>query len=222
MVSGILLGAGESKRMGKNKLILPWGKNTVFEHCLQTLLRSELGEVIVVLSARSNELGKRIRSRSVCGKKKIAVVWNPAYMRGMSTSIRRGLQCLHPKSKGILIALGDQPFLKSKTVNALIHAFTPGEGRMVVPFYEGRRGNPVLFDRSYLHDLMELKGDIGGRSVIDRHPDHMIRVQTRSEAVIRDIDTWKDYKRLGKKPNAQREKTIGNRLKEKERQFDEV
>ncbi len=196
MVSGILLGAGESKRMGRNKLILPWGKSTVFEHCLQTLLCSELGEIVVVLSVRSSELGNRIRRCPIIRKKKITVVWNPFYKRGMSTSIRKGLQHLDPGSRGILIALGDQPFLKSKTVNALIHAFTPGEGRMVVPFYGRRRGNPVLFDRSYLKELMELKGDAGGRSVIDRHPDDITRVQTRSEAVIRDIDIWEDYTKL--------------------------
>ena len=196
MVSGILLGAGESKRMGRNKLILPWGKSTVFEHCLQTLLCSELGEIVVVLSVRSSELGNRIRRCPIFRKKKITVVWNALYKRGMSTSIRKGLQHLDPGSRGILIALGDQPFLKSKTVNALIHAFTPGEGRMVVPFYGRRRGNPVLFDRSYLKELMELKGDTGGRSVIDRHPDDITRFQTRSVAVIRDIDIWEDYTKL--------------------------
>jgi molybdenum cofactor cytidylyltransferase len=196
MVSGILLGAGESKRMGKDKLVLPWGKSTVFEHCLQTLLCSELGEIVVVLSAMGNDLGNRIRRRPAFRKKKVTIVWNPFYKRGMSTSIRKGLQNLDSVSGGILIALGDQPSLKSKTVNALIHAFTPGEGKIVVPFYGRRRGNPVLFDRSYLKELMELKGDTGGRSVIDRHTDNITRVQTRSEAVIRDIDIWEDYTKL--------------------------
>lgn len=194
-VSAILLGAGESKRMGEDKLMLPWGKKTVFERCLNTLLQSELGEVIVVLRAGSETIEERIKRDPAFKRRRIRVAINRDYQRGMSSSIVRGLKYVHPGSGGILIALGDQPLLKARTINALIHAFGRGEGKIAVPFYNGQRGNPILFDRSYMTDLKKLRGDIGGRRIIESHPDKVVRVRTKSEAVVKDIDSWDEYVR---------------------------
>ena len=187
-VSAILLGAGESKRMGVNKLSLPWGKKTVFEHCLDTLLRSNVKEVVVVLNNRTKRMlqfrGKRAK-----------VIMNPHYREGMSTSIRRGIRAADPSSQGILIALGDQPFLQTRTINALIRAFGQKRGSIVLPSYRGRGGHPVLFDRCYKKMLLSLQGDVGGKSIIERDPGNVVKVRTKSEAVVKDIDTWKDYKK---------------------------
>ncbi len=187
MVSGILLGAGESKRMGRNKLSLPWGKRTIFEHCLRTLLRSDVREVIVVLSHRIGWMENQWRGQNV------KVVKNPYYKRGMSTSIRRGLQAIDPRSLGILIALGDQPLIKTRTIDALIHAFVQRRGTIVVPSFRGKQGHPVIFHRRYLKELLKLKGDVGGRSIIEKHPEEVCLVRIKSEGVTKDIDTWKDY-----------------------------
>ncbi len=187
--------------MGRNKLILPWGKTTVFERCLRVLLGSELEEVIVVLGTRSEALDVAIKRYPPLFREKMKVVSNPHSQDGMSTSIRRGLQAVNSKSKGILIALGDQPFLKIGTVNALIHAFVPGKGKIVLPFYGKRGGNPVLFDQYYVDELLNLEGDLGGRSIVDSHPDKVIRVRTRSEGVVKDIDTWEEYEKLKARPS---------------------
>jgi molybdenum cofactor cytidylyltransferase len=187
MVSAILLGAGESKRMGRNKLSLPWGKKTIFEHCLGTLLRSDVREVIVVLSHRIGWMENQWRGQNV------KVVKNPYYKRGMSTSIRRGLQAIDPSSQGILIALGDQPLIKTRTINALIHAFVQRRGTIVVPSFRGKQGHPVIFHRRYLKELLKLKGDVGGRSIIEKHPEEVCLVRIKAEGVMKDIDTWKDY-----------------------------
>jgi molybdenum cofactor cytidylyltransferase len=187
MVSAILLGAGESKRMGRNKLSFPWGKKTIFEHCLGTLLRSDVREVIVVLSHRIGWMENQWRGQNV------KVVKNPYYKRGMSTSIRRGLQAIDPRSLGILIALGDQPLIKTRTINALIHAFVQRRGTIVVPSFRGKQGHPVIFHRRYLKELLKLKGDVGGRSIIEKHPEEVWLVRIKSEGVTKDIDTWEDY-----------------------------
>lgn len=186
-ISAILLAAGESKRMGVDKLTLPWGKRTVLQQCLKTLLRSKVDEVVVVLSDRTRALGDFIR------QPRVAIVCNAEWKKGMSTSIRKGLDALDPAATGILIALGDQPLLKARTVNALLRAFAPGRGEIVVPMFQGRRGNPVLFDRIYERELRKLRGDVGGRPVVERHRDKVVEVPTRSEAVIRDLDRWGDY-----------------------------
>ena len=199
-ISAILLGAGQSSRMGRDKLVLPWGKKTILERCLEVLLRSEIEEVVVVLSVGGTDLEKRIKNCPSSLRRKIKVILNPDRRRGMSTSIRTGLRNLCSKSEGILIALGDQPLLKARTVDALIRAFEGGERKIIVPLYHGRRGNPVLFDRWYTKELMKLRGDAGGRSVIESYPERIIKVQTRSEAVVKDMDTWEEY--LKQKPKA--------------------
>jgi molybdenum cofactor cytidylyltransferase len=198
-ISVILLGAGQSRRMGRDKLVLPWGKKTILERCLEVLLRSEIEEVVIVLSVGGTDLEKRIKNYPSSMRRKIKVILNPDRGRGMSTSIRRGLRSLCSKSEGILIALGDQPLLKTRTVNALIRAFAEGERKIIIPLYHGRRGNPVLFDRWYTKKLMKLRGDTGGRSVIESYPESIIKVQTRSEAVVKDMDTWEEYLRQKRK-----------------------
>lgn len=190
MVSAVLLGAGESKRMGRDKLSLPWGKKTVFEHCLDILLRSEVGEVIVVLNSRIKRMTDHMK------EPKVRVVSNPYYKKGMSTSIRRGVRAIHPNSKGILIALGDQPFLRTKTINALIDAFSKGRGEIILPAFRGVWGHPVIFHRRFGKEFLRLKGDVGGRSIIERHLKQTWVVRVNSAGVIKDIDTWKDYERM--------------------------
>jgi molybdenum cofactor cytidylyltransferase len=186
-ISAILLGAGESKRMGRDKLSLPWGKETVLGHCLSILLRSEVQEIILVL--RHLAQWEKIR----CNQRKLKVVVNPRYREGMSTSLRRGLEVIDPRSQGVLVALADQPRLKTRTINCLIHAFALGKGKIVIPSFQKKRGHPVIFHRQYAGELKRLKGDVGGRSILQRHPREVIKVRVRSEGVIRDIDTRKDY-----------------------------
>ncbi len=104
MVSAILLGAGQSKRMGVDKLSLPWRKKTIFQVCLGVLLRSDVHEVIAVVNERVRKLVAEWEDE------KLKVVVNPDFRKGMSTSIQRGLKALSPESEGILFALGDQPY----------------------------------------------------------------------------------------------------------------
>ena len=188
-ISAILLGAGESKRMGVNKLSLPWGKRTVFEHCLHTLLRSKVDEVIVVLNHPAKGIVPLIKDQ------KVKIVINPYYKRGMSASIRRGLRVIDPRSDGILIALGDQPFLKTRTINVLIHAFVQSKGAIIIPLYRGIQGHPVLFSRRFEKELLRIKGDVGAKSIIERYPQDAWIVPVRSEGVVKDIDIWKDYRK---------------------------
>lgn len=179
--------------MGQNKLLLPWGKKTILEHCLQTFLCSRVNEIILVVNDQTEKIARQLKER------RVKVIVNPDYRRGMSSSIRLGLKLLNPKSKGVFIGLGDQPLLRSRTVNALIDAFEKGEGKVIVPSFQGRMGHPVLFDRRYKGELLKLKGDEGGRSILKRHVQEVLMVPVRSAGVIRDIDRWRDYKRLLRK-----------------------
>ena len=193
MISAILLGAGASKRMGVDKLALTWRRETILEHCFKTLLRSEVEELVVVLSGRNKGVKNLFQGA------KARIVLNPHSRKGMSSSIRRGLRAICPESDGILIALGDQPFLKTRTIDALIRVFDREKDRIIVPSFQGRTGHPVIFHKAYKEELMNLKGDVGGRSIIERHREDVRVVRVRSIGVVKDVDTWQDYEKgLGK------------------------
>ncbi len=187
-VSAILLGAGRARRMGRDNLSLPWGRETILQHCLLTLLRSRVEEIILVVSNRTG------KSWDLLGENRVKVVFNDDPRKGMSQSIRCGIQSLNPRSEGILIALGDQPFLKVNTVNALLDAFREKKEKIIIPCYKGERGHPVIFPIRYREELLSLEGDEGGRAILERHAEAIHVVRVRSEGVIRDIDTWEDYR----------------------------
>ena len=184
------------------------------EHCLKTLLQTKVKEVIVVLNDRMKWIVNHSKDQKVDPERRfstppskaglgaverVKVVKNPYYKRGMGTSIRRGLQAIDPSSQGILIALGDQPLIKTRTINALIRAFVQKKGTIVVPSFWGKQGHPVIFHRQYLKELLKLKGDVGGRFIIEKHPKEVWLVRVKSKGVTKDIDTWKDYEKVVKK-----------------------
>jgi len=193
MISAILLGAGESKRMKVNKLSLPWGRETVFEHCFNTLLRSKAGEIIVVLNKQNEEMKDRFEKKSASTTKKVKVTFNPYYKRGMSTSIHKGLQVMDQRSEGILISLGDQPFLKTRTINVLLRAFQQRKGGIVVPSFKGMKGHPVIFHQMFRKELLKLRGDTGGKPILLKYSKQIKTLPVRSEGVIKDIDTREAY-----------------------------
>jgi molybdenum cofactor cytidylyltransferase len=191
MLSAILLAAGESKRMGKTKQLMPMGQSTLLERAIDSLLDSSVDEIIVVLGHKAEEIARTIAGRPV------KIVINSDYSQGMSTSIIAGLILVDPRSQAVMLAMGDQPLVESSTINQLIEAFNKNRKGIAVPTYRGRRGHPIIFDIKYKTELLMLKGDVGGREIIHNHPDDVLMVAIDSESVISDIDTQEDYQSLG-------------------------
>jgi molybdenum cofactor cytidylyltransferase len=187
MLSAIILAAGESKRMGKPKQLMPLGNSTLLEQAIDNLLNSSVDETIVVLGHKAEEITEKIANKPV------KVVINPDYQQGMSTSIIAGLIMVDPRSQAVMLALGDQPLVTSRTINQLIEAFIKHNKGIAVPTYRGRRGHPIIFDIKYKAELFKLKGDIGGREIIQNYPKDVFMVAVDSESVISDIDTKEDY-----------------------------
>jgi len=187
MISAIVLAAGESKRMGKPKLMLPLGKSTILEQTIDNFLNSKVDEIIMVLGNRAKGMLNLIASRPVI------VAINPAYRRGMSTSIAAGLNVISDKSEAVIIGLADQPFVDTQTINYLVEAFGAHKKGIAIPVYQGRRGHPVIFAIKYKEELFRLKGDVGGRDIINHRPDDVLEVTVNCEGVIVDIDTLSCY-----------------------------
>jgi molybdenum cofactor cytidylyltransferase len=191
MISAIVLAAGESRRMGECKQLLPWHGKTVLEHLLNTLLSSSLNEVILVLGHEAERILEKISTRG------IQVVFNPDYREGMSTSLRRGLTAMNQDAEAFLIVLADQPALTPEIIRQLIDAFRraqPGKN-IVAPSFQGRRGHPVLFGRKYLEELRGSTGEVGGREILARHPEDILLLEMDTDAVLIDLDTPEDYQR---------------------------
>jgi len=188
MISAILLAAGESKRMGELKQLMPFGQNTtIVEQAIDSLLSSAVSEVIVVVGYRAEEVIKSIVGKPV----KIAI--NPNYRQGMSTSIIAGLNLVDSRAQAVMLTLGDQPLINSQTINRLIEEFHNHNRGITIPTYQGRRGHPIIFAIKYKEKLLELKGDIGGRQIVKDHPDDILEVAVNAGGIITDIDTISDY-----------------------------
>jgi len=188
MISAILLAAGESKRMGELKQLMPFGQNTtIVEQAIDNLLSAAVNEVIVVVGYRAEEVIKSIVGKPV----KIAI--NPNYRQGMSTSIIAGLNLVDSRAQAAMLTLGDQPLINSQTINRLIEEFHNHDRGIAIPTYQGRRGHPIIFAIKYKEKLLELKGDIGGRQIVKDHPDDILEVAVNAGGIITDIDTISDY-----------------------------
>jgi molybdenum cofactor cytidylyltransferase len=187
MISAILLAAGESNRMGQPKQLMPFDQITIVERTIDNLLNSAVSETILVLGYKDEEIRKTIAGKPI----KIAI--NPDYQQGMSTSIIAGLKQVDKKARAVIIALGDQPFVNSQTITSLVEAFIANNRGILIPVYQGRRGNPIIFAIKYKSELLNLKGDVGGREIIKRHPDDVLEVAVNCEGVLLDIDTMENY-----------------------------
>jgi molybdenum cofactor cytidylyltransferase len=192
MISGILLAAGESRRMGQPKLLLPWGNTTILEKVVDTYRKTKISELIVVVGANQESLKDILISKSVI------IVENPYSQEGMSTSIRKGVEAASNQAEGYLIGLGDQPLITPDIINSLITVFSNEQPGIAICSHKKKKGHPVIFAGKFRQALCNLKGDTGGRTIIRQHGAEVRYVDTGSEAIFMDIDTPDDYQKLDK------------------------
>ena len=195
-VSVIVLAAGTSRRMGEeNKLLLPWNGKTIVETVIQTVCKLSSYQTMVV----SSEITAPYLSRT----DDFSLVENPDYQNGMTSTIQSGVKAASDDAEAYMICLGDQPMLKKETYAAIIHHFTtmyPKDPETIVaPFYNGMKGNPVIFSAHYKDAILSHKEPEGCRSIIKQNEKHLSKVELTDESVILDIDTPEKYQLLKKR-----------------------
>jgi len=191
MIYGIILAAGEGKRMGKVKLTLPLGNKKLIEWVLQAAKLTPLDKYFLVVRPEDKDI---IKIGKAWGAE---IVLNPDFRKGMSTSIKKALLKINTQEvEGFFLILGDQPLINPSILYKMILAFTPGKKEIVVPFYKDKRGNPVLFDICWKDELMAVTGDVGGRVLIKAHPERIKRFKISDESIFLDIDREEDYEKM--------------------------
>jgi molybdenum cofactor cytidylyltransferase len=184
-VAAVVLAAGQSRRMGgPNKLLETVGRAPLVRRVVDEVLASKARPVIVVTGHQREHVEEALAGLPV------RFVHNPDYAEGLSTSVKAGIAAVPPEADAALISLGDMPQVDTRLVDRLVAAFDPAKGALIVlPTFEGKRGNPVLWSRRFFHDLSELQGDVGARHLIGAYPDAVAEVPADSRAVFFDIDT---------------------------------
>jgi molybdenum cofactor cytidylyltransferase len=204
MVSAVVLAAGLSTRMGRNKLLLTFRDKPLVVHAVDTLLASKVGEIIVVLGHESKKVWDRLddnqdRVTNVGQRPRVRLVENPDYRKGLSTSVRTGVQAISAEADAIMIYLADQPLLEPADVNRIIEGFAAAKTEnktIVVPFFKGERGNPVVLDASLRDSILGIVGDVGCKGVIKRYPEKVYAIEMENDHVVRDVDDAQAYESL--------------------------
>ncbi len=187
-VAAIVLAAGMSSRMGKLKVLLPWGKQTVLDAIIRQLHIARLNEIVVVTGHDGDRVARRAAQYTA------AIAHNPDYASGeMLSSLQAGLRMLDSRVRAALVVLGDQPQIRSHVVARVLDAYARESCRLVIPSFQMRRGHPVLFDRSLWKDLLELPPGGMPRDVVNANQDEIAYVNVNTDSILRDIDTPEDY-----------------------------
>ena len=188
-ISGILLAAGLSTRMGEPKQLLPFGESTIIETVVDSMLGSKFDEVIVVVGHCAAQIREQLAERPV------KIVFNPDYHEGMLTSAQAGIRALDV-SDAFALMLVDQPLITPALIDQVIDAYVRTDKRIALPSYNYKRGHPVIFHPEYADDILALEVESGGvRTLFKRYADDIHYVTVDTDRVLRDIDYREDYER---------------------------
>jgi len=184
-IAALILAAGQSRRMGKNnKLLAEIDGIAMVRRSAGNVLASRASPVIAVTGH------ERERTEEVLNGLGLTFAHNPDFAEGLSTSMKAGLAALDGEVDGLLVCLGDMPRVTSETIDKLISAFDPLEGRAIcVPTWRGKRGNPVLWSSQFFDEMMEVSGAVGARHLIGSHAELVVEVEMKDDGVMIDVDT---------------------------------
>jgi molybdenum cofactor cytidylyltransferase len=184
-VAAIVLAAGQSRRMGPiNKLLADIDGKPMTAHVVDAAIASAASPVIVVTGHEPNLLEESLADRDV------RFIHNPDFADGLSTSLRAGLMQLDADVDGAVVCLGDMPSVSADHIDRLINAFDPVAGRaIIVPTFNGKRGNPVLWHRRFFAEMSDVSGDVGARHLIGDNEESLLEVAMDDDAILADLDT---------------------------------
>ncbi len=192
MITAIVLSAGQARRMGAQKVLLPYGETTVIEHITAAIKAGGADEIIAVTGHEGDRVARALSGSGV------RIAYNEDYHGGMLGSVRCGIRAASAGSEAFLIAVGDQPSIRADVVRLLLDTFASmqeGPGTIVVPTYSGKRGHPVIFSSCFRQEVLTRFDDVGLRGLLHAHPDAVREVPMETSGILRDMNVPEDYKK---------------------------
>lgn len=189
MITALLLAAGQSRRMGQPKMILPWGETTVLGHVIATFRAAGLKDILVVTG------GAREQVEALAGNS-ARTIFNPGFADGeMLSSVQVGLAGSKPEVEAVLIGLGDQPQVRERSVQLVVEEYTKSKAALIVPSFQMQRGHPWLVARSHWDEILHMRSPESLRDFLKRHGDEINYVVVEDDSILQDIDTPDEYRR---------------------------
>jgi molybdenum cofactor cytidylyltransferase len=191
MVSAVVLAAGKAESMGEQKVPLPLRDKPVLQRVLEGALISKVREVVCVVSDLESA-----RRHAMVENERLIWLIESGTDGGANSSMTAGLWAIDPNSDGVFFLAGDQPFIRSELIDALIERFESGHALIVAPSFQGQPRNPLLFRRELFPDLLKLTGDRSDRALLEKNRDKAELVPWGEEIPYVDVDARADYARL--------------------------
>ena len=189
MISAILLAAGQSKRMdGENKLLKKYKKKHFINHILNTLVKSKVNNIFLVLGFQRSKVRKVLLKN-----KKIKCIYNKKYKSGMASSIKAGLKKISQKNTGFLIIHADMPLVSTGIINLFCLGLNKSNKEIFVPINKKKIGNPIGFKSSMIKFLNKIKGDKGAKKIIRRNKHKLYFIKINSKSIFGDFNTQRDF-----------------------------
>ncbi len=193
-LEGIILAAGESRRMGYPKPLLEIGGRTFIEQIAETML-AVVPRLVIVIGAHRD----RVRA-AIPRDPRIALAENPDYSRGQLSSLKVGLGAVQPDSPGAIVHLGDHPMVRGETFRAIVDSYNRTGKPLVVARHDSRRGHPVIFDRALFAEILSAPEKEGARYVVNADASRVFYVDLDDPGINLDLDTPADLARAGLPP----------------------
>ena len=185
-IAAVVLAAGRSRRMAPhNKLLVAdrTGK-TMIARVVDNVLSSNARPVLVVTGHQAEQV------QNALGGRPVRYVHAPDYAEGLSASLKAGIAAVPEDCAAAVVCLGDMPLVTGRMIDRLLSNYDPEEGRKIVlPTFRGKQGNPMLWDRQFFQEILQISGDSGARFLLNKHLEALAEVEMADDAVLRDFDT---------------------------------
>jgi molybdenum cofactor cytidylyltransferase len=187
MITALILAAGQSKRMGQPKMVMPWDETTVLGQVIRTFKLAGLEDIMVITGGDRDKVEELIDNS-------VRMLFNANYAEGeMLSSIQAGLTGVGPETEAVLIGLGDQPQVQERSVRMVMKEYRRSRASLVVPSYQMRRGHPWLVARPHWKKILGMHPPESPRDFLNRHADDIYYVEVDDSGILKDLDTPEDY-----------------------------
>jgi len=191
VISAVVLAAAQAQPLNEPKLFLPLRGKPVLQWVLESALAADLDEIVCV----TRDL-KSVQKQITLADERLFWLMNYAADRGQSTSVIAGLWATNPKSDGVMFLMGDQPLIRTELINALIERFAHGEALIVAPSFNGEARYPLLFRRELFPELLQLSGDRGAATLLEKHRKKTALVECQDGISFLHLDVREDFERI--------------------------